>query len=137
MRYVTAYLAAAVIFAAIDACWITFMGPRIYKPVLGDILADTVKLAPAVAFYLLYIAGIVALAIAPALKDGGWTRALTSGAVLGVVAYGTYDLTNQSTLKIWASKITLLDMTYGALATGLAAVVGYHAASWAVRSFAH
>ena len=136
MRYLVGYLGAAVVFALIDAAWITLLGPKIYKPIIGDILADQVRLASAVAFYVLYIAGIVALVVAPALRDGHWKRAAVTGAILGVVAYGTYDLTNQATLKVWATRITLLDMTYGALATALAATAGYLAASWAARSFA-
>jgi len=136
MRLVVAYLASAAVFAMIDAAWITLLGPRIYRPLIGDILADQVRLGPAIGFYGLYIGGIVALAAAPALRDGGWRRAATSGAVLGLVAYGTYDLTNQATLKVWATQITLLDMTYGALATALAAAVGYLAASWSARALA-
>jgi uncharacterized membrane protein len=136
MRFAAAYLASAAVFAVIDAAWISLLGPKIYKPIIGDILADTVRLGPAIAFYVLYIAGIVALAIGPALKGGGWRQAAINGAVLGLVAYGTYDLTNQATLKVWATKITALDMTYGAFATAIAATVGYLAASWATRAFA-
>jgi uncharacterized membrane protein len=136
MRYIAAYLASAAVFAVIDAAWITLLGPKIYKPIIGEILADTVRIGPAAVFYVLYIAGIVALAVSPALKAVGWRQAAISGAVLGLVAYGTYDLTNQATLKIWATRITALDMAYGALATALAAAVGYLAASWAGRAFA-
>ena len=136
MRVVAAYIAAAAIFALIDTCWISLLGPRIYKPIIGEILADRVGIAPAVAFYILYIGGIVALAVSPALKAGGCRQAAFSGAVLGLVAYGTYDLTNQATLKVWATRITLLDMSYGAVATALAATVGYLAASWAARPLA-
>lgn len=135
MRYLAAYLSAGLIFAVIDAAWITLMGPKIYKPILGPILAEKVSLGPAVVFYLMYIAGIVVIAVAPALKDGPWTRAAFTGAALGLVAYGTYDLTNQATLKLWATKITLLDMTYGAVATALAATVAFYAARWAMKTF--
>jgi uncharacterized membrane protein len=135
IRYLAAYLSAGVVFAAIDAAWITVMGPRLYRPVLQPILADKVAMSPAVVFYLMYIAGIVAIAVAPALKDGPWTKAALTGAMLGLVAYGTYDLTNQATLKLWATKLTLADMAYGALATALAATVAYQAGRWAMRTF--
>ena len=128
MKYVAAYVAAAVMFGITDAVWLTTMTPLLYQPALGPILAEQPNIAPAVVFYLLYIAGIVILAVAPALKDGGWKRAALMGAVFGLIAYATYDLTNQATLKIWATKVTVLDMTYGALATSLAAVVAFLAA---------
>jgi uncharacterized membrane protein len=135
MRLLAAYLAAALVFGLVDVVWLSLMGPRLYRPLIGPILADKVALAPAAIFYLLYIAGIVVLAVAPALKEATWSRAAWSGAVLGLVAYGTYDLTNQATMKVWAIRITVLDMAYGALATALAAVCAYQAASWAGRAF--
>jgi uncharacterized membrane protein len=134
MRYLAAYLAAGLSFGLADAAWLSFMGPKLYRPALGPMMADKVSLAPAVAFYLLYVGGIVALAVAPALKDGGWTRAASSGAILGLVAYGTYDLTNQATLKHWALRLSVLDMAWGMIATALAATVAFHAARWVDRA---
>jgi uncharacterized membrane protein len=135
IRSLAAYLAAALVFGLIDAAWLTLMGPKLYRPLVGPILADKIALAPAAIFYLLYIAGVVVLAVLPALKEASWSRAAWSGAVLGLVAYGTYDLTNQATLKVWATRITVLDMAYGAIATALAAICAYQAASWAGRAF--
>ena len=134
MRYLAAYLAAGLMFGITDAAWLTLVGPRLYRPAIGPILADKASLAPAVIFYLLYIGGIVALAVAPALKDGAWTRAVLLGAVLGLVAYGTYDLTNQATLKLWSTTLTTLDLADGTAATALAATVAFHAARWAARA---
>jgi uncharacterized membrane protein len=135
MRYLFAYLGAGVVFAIIDAVWLTFMGPKVYKPIIGPLLADKVSIGPAVVFYLMYIAGIVIIAVMPQLRDGTWKGAAFTGAVLGLVAYGTYDLTNQATLKLWATKLTIMDMGYGLVATGLAATVAFHAAKWAMKTF--
>lgn len=135
IKYLFAYIGAGAVFAVVDALWLTLMGPRLYKPIIGPLLADKVALAPAIAFYLLYIFGIVALAVGPALKDGGAGRAALAGALLGLVAYGTYDLTNQATLKLWATKLTLADLAYGTIATALAALAAYHVARWAGRIF--
>ena len=120
-----AYAAAALVFGAADAVWLTVMGPRLYRPVLGPILADKIDLPAAAAFYLIYIGGIVFLAVTPALKDGQWRTAAINGLVLGLVAYGAYDLTNQATLKLWSSKLTLADMAWGGGMTALAAVAGF------------
>jgi len=80
IKYVFAYLGAGITFAVIDAVWLTTMTDRFYKPVLGPILADKPDMRAAVLFYLISIAGTVFLAIAPALKDGSWTRAAINGA---------------------------------------------------------
>ncbi len=131
IKYVAAYLGAGVAFAAIDAVWLTTMADRLYRPVIGPIMADKPNMVAAVAFYLIYLFGIVFLAIAPALKDGQWTRALITGAVLGLVAYATYDLTNQATLSVWSTQMTIIDIIWGTVLTASAATAGYFAASWA------
>ena len=129
IKYVAAYLGAGLTFAAIDFVWLTTMTDRLYRPVLGPIMADKPDMKAAVAFYLISIAGTVFLAIAPALKEGNWTRAAINGAVLGFVAYATYDLTNQATLRGWPLTITLVDIAWGTIASGLAATISYLALS--------
>ena len=64
---------------------------------------------------------MVVLAIQPALANGDWKTAMVRGAVLGLVAYGTYDLTNMATLKQWSVKITLIDMAWGSFVTAVTA----------------
>ena len=124
IKYVAAYLGAGLTFAAIDFVWLTTMTNRLYKPVIGPIMADKPDMKAAVAFYLISIAGTVFLAIAPALKEGNWTRAAINGAVLGFVAYATYDLTNWATLKDWPWKLSLIDMAWGTLVSTASAAGG-------------
>ncbi len=135
IKYVAAYLGAGLTFAAIDFVWLTTMTDRLYKPVIGSIMADKPDMKAAVAFYLISIAGTVFLAIAPALKDGAWTRAALNGAVLGFVAYATYDLTNQATLSVWQTRLTLIDLMWGTVLTAASATGGYFAARWAEGRF--
>jgi len=125
MRLAAAWLATAVVFVALDISWITLTSAMIYQPVLAPLLAASVRPLAAVAFYLVYIGGIVLFAVRPGLRARRWTTAAGFGAALGLVAYGTYDLTNQATLKLWATHVTLLDMGWGMLATAVAAVAGY------------
>ncbi len=135
IKYVAAYLGAGLTFAAIDFVWLTTMTNRLYKPVIGPIMADKPDMKAAVAFYLISIAGTVFLAIAPALKEGNWTRAAINGAALGFVAYATYDLTNQATLAVWQTKLTIIDLIWGTTLTTLSATGGYFAARWAEGRF--
>ena len=131
LKYLACYLGAGLAFAAIDAVWLTTMTNRLYKPILGPILADKPDMKAAVAFYLIYIGGIVLLAISPALKDGGLGRAALNGAIMGFVAYATYDLTNQATLNVWSTRMTLIDIAWGTVLTLSASSIGYLAARWA------
>lgn len=131
IKYVFAYLGAGLTFAVIDAVWLTTMVNRLYRPAIGPIMADKPDMTAAVIFYLISIAGTVFLAIDPALREGSWTRALLNGAVLGFIAYATYDLTNQATLNVWSWKLTITDIIWGTTLTGLSATGGYFAARWA------
>ena len=70
MQLVIAYLTAAVVFGALDAMWLGWAGPNLYRPALGDLLAPSFRLAPAGIFYLAYLAGMVWFAIRPGLASG-------------------------------------------------------------------
>lgn len=127
--FLVAYLAAGMGFLIIDAIWLTAMANNLYRPLLGDRLAPQFHLVPAVLFYLVYVGGMVFLAILPALATGGVDKALLNGAVLGLVAYATYDLTNQATLRDWPVTVTLADIAWGTVLTALASAGGFLAAS--------
>lgn len=129
MRYLLAYLGSGVVMAVLDAVWLTTVGPRLYRPAIGELLAPQPNLRVAVLFYLIYVGGIVFLAVTPALRDGSALRAAVSGAVLGLVAYATYDLTNQATLRVWPAHLTLIDLAWGTCVTAAAALGGYWLAS--------
>lgn len=125
MSFLVAYVTVLVVFGAIDAAWLTFMGPIVYRPALAEILLPNLRLAPAIAFYLMYPIGVVVFAINPALRAGSLVSAFSLALLFGALAYATYDLTNYATLRHWTAQITLLDITYGALASGVAAVAAF------------
>lgn len=128
--FATAYLGSAVAMLVLDAIWLTTMVPIVYKPALGDMLADPPNLWVAAVFYLLYVVGVVVFAVLPALNQQNWLMALGAGALLGLVAYGTYDFTNLSTLKNWPVTLSLIDVCWGVFLTGVAATIGYFVANW-------
>lgn len=131
MNYAIAYTCALVLFAALDIVWLTTMGARLYRQTLGDILLPDINLAPAIAFYLIYPAGLVYFAVAPGLKSGSVPTALSNGALFGLFAYATYELTNYATLRNWTLQITVIDIIYGAVASGaVAAAVTAIIISW-------
>ena len=121
MQFVSAYVIVLVIFGIFDAIWLSMMGPMLYRPVLGDILLDKVRIAPALVFYAIFPIGIVFFAVRPALENNAAMTALTCGLLFGALAYATYDLTNFATLRNWSLQITVLDIVYGAVVSGIAA----------------
>ncbi|GGZ94859.1 DUF2177 family protein [Novosphingobium arvoryzae] len=131
MQWIIAYLAAGVSFGILDALWLRWAGPNFYRPALGDLLAEQFRMGPALVFYLLYIAAMVWFAVRPGIALGV-PHAVLNGALLGGIAYATYDLTNQATLKVWPVHVTLVDIAWGASATALACGI----AAFAVRQMA-
>ncbi len=125
MSYLKAYLGAGFVFICLDALWLSFMGPRLYKPLLQNLMADTVRVTPALLFYVLYIGGIVMFAIMPAVATQRLVNVALRGACFGLIAYATYDLTNQATLRGWPAIITISDLCWGMFATALAALAGH------------
>lgn len=130
---IIAYISTAVVFFVIDFVWLSTMTGLFYRARMGDMLLEQPNLAVAAAFYLIYVAGIVYLAVLPALNSGHWSTALISGAVLGLVAYGTYDMTNLSTLKNWSVSLSIVDMAWGTLLTAAASTAGYFVTSYVAK----
>jgi uncharacterized membrane protein len=133
MKPIVAYLSAAVAFGVLDFLWLSNAAPKLYRPAIGEIMADQVRWPPAIAFYLIYLVGVTALVTLPALREGGVGKAAWTGALFGLVAYATYDLTNQATLRVWPTHITLIDMAWGAFATATACVIAVLATRLIVR----
>lgn len=124
-QLIIAYISTALVFFAIDFVWLSKMTGLFYRARMGDMLLAQPNFAVAGAFYLIYVAGIVYLAVLPALTSGNWSTALISGAVLGLVAYGTYDMTNLATLKNWSLSLSIVDIAWGTFLTAVSATAGY------------
>lgn len=121
MNYVFAYVTAALVMGGLDYLWLSNTSGPIYHRALGAVMAENPNMTAAVAFYLIYIVGIMIFAVRPALASGDWRTAAVFGALFGFFAYATYDLTNLATLKVWSLKVSLIDMAWGTLLTGLTA----------------
>ena len=125
MIYVKAYVATLIVFFAIDLIWLGVVARGFYASQLGALLRDNINFAVAGGFYVAYVAGIVYFAVAPALADGSWGRAAVNGAILGLIAYGTYDMTNLATLRNWPVAMSVVDIGWGCLLTCVSAVSGF------------
>jgi uncharacterized membrane protein len=110
-----------VLFILLDAAWITVVALPMFRTALGDALLF--RPVPAVLFYVVHIVGILGLVVAPTLSQRDWTGALWRGALLGICAYGTYDLTNLATLKVWSVRMAALDIAWGVTATALVSTI--------------
>lgn len=124
-KIIISYLLTTVVFFAIDIVWLGLIAKNIYAKYLGHYLSDQVNWFAAMAFYLLYIAGIFVFAILPAVEKNSVFHAIVYGAFLGLVAYATYDLTNYATLKDWPVMIVVIDLIWGTILTSSVATAGF------------
>ena len=124
-RIIVAYLATLASICIGDFVWLGAVAIGFYQSAVGPLLLAHPNWPAAAAFYALYAAGTVIFAVMPALRAGSWPKALLLGALFGFFAYATYDLTNLATLKGWSLGVTIVDIAWGMVVTGMAATVGY------------
>ncbi len=128
MTFAKAFAGTLVAFLAIDILWILRVARPMYEAQVGPLLRSNPQLGAAAVFYLTYVAGIVYLAVLPALASGGARTALVKGAVLGALAYGTYAFTNYAMLKGWTPGLAAADVAWGIVLTAVTAACGLFAA---------
>lgn len=124
MSAVMMYLATVVPFLIIDAAVVRLVMLPLFERNVGPLLAEETRLDVALGFYLFYVAGIVYFAVAPAAREGDAMLALQNGAILGLLAYGTYEMTNMATLRGWSWTMVAADITWGAIVTAGTAFIG-------------
>ncbi len=126
MQLVKSFFAVLVPLLIIDAVWLSTMSKAFYAKHLGGLMAPNPVWAAAGIFYIIYTIGVVFFVVTPAIAGSlpAW-QVVLRGALFGLVAYATYDLTNQATLANWSTIVTVVDLIWGAVLTGVASVIAY------------
>jgi uncharacterized membrane protein len=130
LGYLKLYLLTVPVFFAVDLLWLGYLSGDLYKKNLGHLLSPEVNWPAAIVFYLLFIVGIIYFAVAPALAAGSLWRALLNGALFGLFAYTTYELTNLATLPNWPMKVVLIDTVWGMTLCASVAALSYLIGRW-------
>lgn len=128
MQTLILYIVTAALFLGLDMLGIRFLIRPLFDRHVGDLLASPPRLPAALAFYLAYVAGVVWFVSLPALRDGTPLAALWGGMALGLMCYGTYEMTNYATLSAWSLEQVIADCAWGAALTGFSAWIGVTAA---------
>lgn len=124
MTVLILYVSTAAIFLALDALMLTFVMRPLFERHIGGMLLEDIRMVPAVLFYLAYVAGLVWLVSWPALTEGRPRDALVAGAVIGAMAYGTYEFTSYAIMKGWHPSMVAVDLAWGTVLTAVAAWAG-------------
>lgn len=126
-KYLIAYGATLLVLVVLDFLWLGLAMREFYKNALAPIMREKPLIVPALLFYAVYAVGLTYFAVLPGVDSGQWQRALLVGAAFGFFAYFTYDMTNYVTLKDFPLKVVLVDVAWGMVVSGLAAMAGYFA----------
>lgn len=129
LRWLAIYGLVLLTFLVMDGVWLGIVASDMYRRSIGHLMSPQIRWGAAAVFYLLYVAGLLVLVVLPNTSTP-LLRVALLGALFGLVAYATYDLTNLATLQGWPVAVTLADLAWGAVVTGLTATAGVAYARW-------
>jgi uncharacterized membrane protein len=124
IRYVVACAAIAIVMVSLDLVWLGVIAKPLYQQGIGHLMAEQPNFLAGSLFYAIFAIGLIVFAVLPNSAAAGWSRTAAAGALFGLVAYATYDLTNLATLRNWPIGMSLLDMAWGSALSGIAAAAG-------------
>jgi uncharacterized membrane protein len=125
-----AYCLTLLVFLAVDFLWLGLIAKGLYQRYVGHLFSEQVNWAAAFLFYLLFVLGLMVFVIYPAIKANAMMQALWMGMLFGLVAYATFDLTNLAMLRGWPATITVVDILWGTVLSGLVSTAGYWITRW-------
>ena len=120
----TSTLIAAFIFLIIDIIWLSFSVKSFYGPRIGHLFADKPVIWAAAMFYIIYVFGLGVVIIEPSINFDDTFKFLFKAFMFGLVAYGTYNLTNMATVKGWSPSVVFVDMLWGGSLTAFSSYYG-------------
>ena len=123
--WITQYVVAVLVFCLVDLLWLTVVAGDLYDEQIGHLLADEPRVGAAVAFYALFVAGLVFFVIHPAVSDGSWRRAGLAGGFFGLVTYAAWDLTNLAVLEGFPVALVAIDLAWGTLLAATVSLATY------------
>ena len=121
---ITSTLFASIVFLIIDLIWLSFAVKSFYRPNIGHLLLDKPVMWAAAMFYLIYVVGLAVVIIEPSLSSENIGKFLFQAFMFGLVAYGTYNLTNMATVKGWSPSVVFVDMLWGGSLTAFSSYFG-------------
>jgi uncharacterized membrane protein len=122
MTLLTLYAVTLAVFLAVDALMLSFVMKPLFARHIGHLMAEPIRMSPAVAFYAAYVAGVIYLVSWPALAHNA--PLLLPAAVIGFMAYGTYEFTSYAVMRDWHWSMVLTDAAWGTVLTAFSAWAG-------------
>lgn len=123
-KIIPTYCLYLIVLCIMDFTWFYFSGANFYRKYLHYIMSEEIVISPAIIFYFLYALGITVFILNPGIiEQESLIRIMLKGFLFGLCSYGAYNLTNQAIIKDWPIIVTIIDMTWGAFATGFSSLI--------------
>ena len=130
IKHLVAWLVTFIVMLVIDLLWLGVIAKGLYQQGMGNLLAPEPRLGIAAVFYLMYPVGLVIFAVMPGADANSVLRAGVLGALFGLFAYATYDLTNLAIVRNWPVALSFIDIAWGTVVSGISATAGTLAWRW-------
>lgn len=125
LPFLKLYGAGLLVLFAVDLLWLGVVAKDFYSRHLSTLMRPDVRWAPAVLFYLLYVAAVIVFVVQPALEKQSLARALLLGAFFGLTAYSTFDLTSLALIRDFPTRVAVVDIVWGTFLTTLVSAAAY------------
>ena len=88
-------------------------------------MLEDIRILPAFAFYAFYVAVLLWFVSWPAIiQDKSLVWVLGNAALIGAMAYGTYEFTSLAIMKDWTWTMVATDFTWGICLAAVSATAG-------------
>jgi len=134
MSRVLSYGVSAFVMLTLDLLWLGVVAPPLYERELGALLRPHPSLVAAALFYAVYLVGVNELVVHAETTAARSHSVAARGALLGLVAYSTFDLTALAVLTGWSALVSAVDVAWGMLLTAATAGVTHAVATRRSRS---
>jgi len=119
------YISSFVVFLGIDYVGLSYILKPTFEKQIGPLMLDQFRLLPAFFFYAFYVVVLLWFVSWPAMaQDKSLLWVFGNAALLGAVAYGTYEFTSLAIMKDWTWGMVITDLTWGTILTGVTATAG-------------
>ncbi|HHP7234478.1 MAG TPA: DUF2177 family protein [Desulfobacterales bacterium] len=129
-HYIIVYAGSLVVFLVVDFIWLGWVAQPFYQRQLGELLSQRVNWPAAIAFYFLFIVGLMIFCILPALQRNSMATAMVLGGLFGFFTYATYELTNYALIRNWPAALVPVDIAWGVFLCTVVALGGYTVGRW-------